>query len=108
MKFESKPIVWMEGELKTPPLSMEARREAGYNLRLLQLGEALSMPISRPMPTIGPRCHELRIQDKDKTWRIVYHTADDAIYILTVFSKKTKTTPAKQIKICKQRLKAMK
>ena len=39
----------------------DARRQAGWLVRRLQNGEALSMPKSRPMPGIGPRCHELRI-----------------------------------------------
>ena len=45
------------------------------------------------MPSIGPGCHELWILDRDQTWRIVYHTAADAIVILEVFSKKTAATP---------------
>ncbi len=38
-------------------------------LRDLQEGESLGMPHSRPMPGIGPRCHELRVNDENKTWR---------------------------------------
>jgi len=48
------------------------------------------MPQSRPMPSIGARCHELRINDEDVTWRIVYRIDTDAIIILEVFDKKTK------------------
>jgi len=33
---ESKPLVWMSGEVKTPPFSAEARIEAGFLLRRLQ------------------------------------------------------------------------
>jgi hypothetical protein len=60
--------VWLSGEVKTPPFSTEARVEAGFLLRRLQAGHALAMPHSRPMSGIVPRCHELRIQDQDKTW----------------------------------------
>ena len=66
-----KVLVILSGEIKTPPMSAEARREAGLLLRQLQLGESLSLPQSRPMPSIGPRCHELRINDANKTWRII-------------------------------------
>lgn len=52
----SKPLRWIHGEVKTPPMSEEARREIGYLLRELQEGANLSMPHSRPMPIIGPRC----------------------------------------------------
>jgi hypothetical protein len=56
-----KPLAWIAGEIKTPPLSAEARQEAGVLLRRLQRGETLSLPESRPMRSIGQRCHELRI-----------------------------------------------
>ena len=72
MSTRDKPLVWLHGELKTPPFSAEARIEAGYLLRLLQKGEKLSLPHSRPMPSIGARCHELRIVDETKNWRIIY------------------------------------
>ena len=62
------------------------------------------MPHSRPMPGIGRGCHELRIIDRDVTWRIVYHVDSDAVVILDVFSKKTKATPTKVIDTCKVRL----
>lgn len=70
MTSDDKPLVWLEGEIKTPPFSQKARIEAGFLLRLLQKGESLGMPHSRPMPSVGRRCHELRIRDKDNNWRI--------------------------------------
>jgi len=59
--MNGKPLRWLHGEIKTPPLSVEARREMGLLLRDLQEGEMLSLPHSRPMPTIGSQCHELRV-----------------------------------------------
>ncbi len=102
---QDKEIVWLKGEVKTPPFSSTARIEAGYLLRLLQKGESLSMPQSRPMPSIGSRCHELRINDEDKTWRIIYRIDSDAIVIVDVFSKKTNKTPQPVIERCQKRLK---
>jgi phage-related protein len=101
-----KPLVWLHGEVKTPPFSAAARIEAGYYLRLLQSGDRLSMPQCRPMPSIEPRCHELRIIDADKTWRILYRIDEDAIVIFEVFAKKTATTPKKVVQKCKKRLSA--
>ncbi len=103
MSDKDKPLVWLHGEIRTPPFSPVARIEAGVLLRQLQQGELLSMPHSRPMPTIGPRCHELRINDSDKTWRIIYRLDSDAIVIGEVFSKKTTKTPKEVINICKKR-----
>ena len=100
-----KPLVWLHGEVRTPPFSRMGRLEAGFLLRRLQRGESLSLPASRPMPAIGARCHELRIIDEDATWRILYHMANDAVVILEVFSKKTRTTPKQVLDSAKTRLK---
>ena len=89
MHVPEKPVVWLHGEIKTPPFSKSARLEAGFLLRKLQLEEILSMPHSRPMPIVGTRCHELRINDNNLTWRIIYRLDSDAIIILLVFDKKT-------------------
>jgi phage-related protein len=51
------------------------------------------MPESRPMLTVGARCHELRIKDKNHTWRIIYRTDHDAIVIVEVFDKNDNKTP---------------
>lgn len=105
MSPRDKPLAWLHGEVKTPPFSREARLEAGYLLRLLQRGESIGMPHSRPMPSIGRRCHELRVIDRGTSWRIMYRTDSDAIFILAVFHKKTGKTPKAIIELCKSRLK---
>jgi phage-related protein len=99
-----KPLVWLRGEVKTPPFSQTARLEAGYLLRVLQLGESLGLPHSRPMPAIGPRCHELRINDEASTFRIMYRADTDAVVILDVLKKKTEQTPQSVIETCRHRL----
>ena len=93
MSPKHKPLAWLHGEVKSPPFSAAARVGAGFLLRRLQRGELLSMPHSRPMRAIGPRCHELRIVDVDSTWRIIYRIDSDAIVIAEVFAKKTQQTP---------------
>ena len=82
MEVASKPLVILHGEIKSPPLSAAARVEAGMNLRKLQRGMMLSMPISRPMPVIGVRCAELSIVDMNTTWRIIYRVDADAVLIV--------------------------
>ncbi|QBG48689.1 type II toxin-antitoxin system RelE/ParE family toxin [Verrucomicrobia bacterium S94] len=105
MNKHPKPLVWLKGEIKTPPLSKEARIEAGCLLRDLQEGIRLSLPHSRPMPAIGKRCHELRITDENSIWRIVYRIDPDAIVIADVFQKKTQQTPKRVVDESKRRLK---
>jgi phage-related protein len=99
-----KPLIWLHGEIKTPPFSLEARIEAGKLLRRLQCGGSLGLPESRPMPVIGVRCHELRIQDQGVAWRVIYRVDADGVIIAEVFAKKTAATPQTVIDVCQRRL----
>jgi phage-related protein len=101
-----KPIAWLHAEIRTPPFSPAARLEAGVLLRRLQRGETLAMPHSRPMPSLGRRCHELRIPDRGATWRIVYRVDPDAIVIGDVFAKSTTATPQFVLNRCRRRFNA--
>ena len=62
------------------------------------------MPQSRPMPVVGSRCHELRVRDAEADWRIVFRLDGDAVVILEIFTKKTRTTPKTIIDSCTRRL----
>ena len=99
-----RPLVWLHGEVRSPPFSRQARIEAGELLRRLQKGESLHLPQSRPMPVIGRGCHELRIMDADVSWRIVYYLGREAVVILSVFAKQTQQTPGREIQARRKRL----
>jgi phage-related protein len=73
-------------------------------LRRLQRGESLSMPHSRPMLSIGARCYELRVRDRDLSWRVLYRVDADAIVLVDVFAKKTRATPMHEIRSARARL----
>ena len=75
MSPSDKPLVWLHGEIRTPPFSRAARIEAGYLLRLLQKGR-----------------------------RLACRSRVDAVVILEVFAKKTRTTPKAIIDTCTRRL----
>lgn len=101
----SKPLVWLHGEVKTPPFTAEGRQEAGMLLRFLQQGEQPGMPYAEPLPEVGKRCGALRIRDAEHNWRIMYRIDPDAIVILEVYAKKTPKIPDQIIKRCQDRLK---
>ncbi|MHB8837583.1 MAG: type II toxin-antitoxin system RelE/ParE family toxin [Gemmatimonadaceae bacterium] len=103
-RTEGKPLVWLHGEVKTPPFSAAGRIEAGRLLRDLQNGALLVFPDSRPMPVIGARRHELRVCDATGAWRIVYRLDRDAVVIAAVFRKTTEKTPLAVMRTCRQRL----
>ncbi len=105
MTRKDKPLAWLHGEIKTPPFSLAARLETGFLLRRLQRGELLTMPQSRPMPSVGPRCHELRVIDVSGQWRLIYRIDADAIVIAEVFAKKSAKTPKTVLETCRRRLK---
>lgn len=101
-----KPLAWLLGTVTTPPLGPAARVAAGYLLRQLQARVSLSMPESRPVPTVGAHCHELRVNDAErgKQWRIIYRIDTDAIVVAHWFQKTTPRTPQGAITTSRQRL----
>ena len=103
MAAHDRPLVWLHGEVKTPPFSRLGRLEAGFFLRRIQSGELLGLPHSRPMPSIGPRFHELRIRDAGHNWRLFYRLDTDAVLILGVLDKKTQKTPKSVLDACRAR-----
>ncbi|WP_425615301.1 type II toxin-antitoxin system RelE/ParE family toxin [Anatilimnocola sp. NA78] len=99
-----KPLVWLEGEVKTPPFTVEGRQEVGMLLRLLQEGLRLSMPHAEALPDVGARCGALRVRDSQHNWRIMYRIDSDAILVLEVYAKKTRKIPDEVIARCQKRL----
>lgn len=84
----------------------EIREDLADALARLQEGHMLSMPLSRPMSSIGRGVHELRLRDRSGIYRIVYYLAGkDMIYVLHAFKKKTRETPWQNIEIARRRLK---
>jgi phage-related protein len=76
--------------------------ETGNLLRRIEEGESLGMPHSRPMPSIGPRCHEIRVRDENRIWRVVCRLDPDAILIAGVFSTATRRTSKHDIDDCRR------
>jgi phage-related protein len=102
---DPKPLVFLHGEIKTPPFSEVARKEAGYLLGLLQDGESLAMPSAEPLPIVGPRCGAIRVRDAQHNWRIMYRVDATMVLVVDVYDKKTRRIPDEVIDRCKQRLK---
>jgi hypothetical protein len=97
---KDKPLSWLRGEVKTPPFSKAARVETGFLLRRLQQGDKLTMPQSRPMPSIAARCHELRVSDEGRTVPLMYRIDTDAILILAVFCQEDREDSHEIIRAC--------
>lgn len=104
MTEHRRPLVWLQGAIKSPPFTSNARIEAGFLLRRLQRGDKVGLPHVRPMPMLGARCAEVRIPDEGITWRILCRFDADAVIIVAVFAKKTQTTPKIVLSIALERL----
>jgi phage-related protein len=71
----------------------------------LDLGLMLSMPISRPMPSIGKGVHELRLKDRNGIYRVIYVLLGQGeVCLLHAFKKKTQATPQQNIELAQKRL----
>ncbi len=72
----------------------------------LERGHLLSMPLSRPMASIGKGVHELRFRDRSGIYRVIYFIVEDAhIWLIHAFKKKTQATSQHDIEVAKERLK---
>ena len=83
--------------------SLDARRDAGFNLHAIQNG--LQPSDFKPMKTGGAGAYEIRGRVQGE-WRIIYVAKfDEAIYVLHAFQKKTSKTAQTDIDTAKQRYK---
>ena len=86
----------------------DVRREFGKVIFDLQKGENLSMPLSRPMPSVAPGAEELRVKDRSGAYRVFYYTRlADSVLIFHAFVKKTQKTPPHEVALAQKRLKEM-
>ena len=84
----------------------DVRREFGKVIFDLQKGEKLSMPLSRPMPSVARGVEELRIKDHSGAYRVFYYTRlADSVLIFHAFRKKTRKTPPHEVALAQKRLK---
>jgi phage-related protein len=86
----------------------EVRRAFGKAIYDLQAGHTLSMPVSRPMPSLGAGAAELRIRDASGIYRAFYVVrVADSILIFHAFAKKTQKTPRRELAVGRKHLKEM-
>src|SRR5436190_18077194 len=79
-----------------------ARRTAGYELFLVQVGREPSD--FKPMPDVGPGVNEIRERDRAGTFRVIYVARfDEAIYVLHAFQKKTAKTSRLDMEVARRR-----
>jgi phage-related protein len=86
-------------------LPVDIRGDLADALARLDGGLTLSMPLSRPMPSIRQSVHELRLKDRSGAYRIVYAVVVRGIvHVLHAFKKTTRTTSTKSLDLARKRL----
>jgi phage-related protein len=104
----SPPDVVFEGDSRDVirEFSESARENLGADLRRVQKGEK---PLdSGSMAPALPGVFELRDDDKDLWYRVLYIKIEGVVYVLHCFAKKTNATPLKDINTARLRLSALK
>ena len=107
MGGKEKDIVWLGDSLEVlQGFPKTVRIDLGSDLRRIQIGE---VPLdSKPMKTVGRGVRELRARDRNNQYRTMYVVKKgDNIFVLHSFIKKSRTTSKADIKIAKERLKAL-
>jgi phage-related protein len=100
------PLPQCQNEISEFP--EEIRGDLADALARLNEGLTLSMPLSRPMPSIGLGVHELRFRDRAGIYRVIYVLlGEGTIYLIHAFMKKTSQTPKKNIDLAQKRLKGI-
>jgi phage-related protein len=77
-------------------------------LARLDQGLMLSMPLSRPMPSIGRGVHELRFRDRSGVYRVIYFLRRQSdIWLVHAFRKKTQKTSPRNVEVARERIRWM-
>ena len=100
-----KEVVWLGDSKDTLSAFPDAVREdLGFQLYRLQLGK---MPTrSRPMKSISGGVYELKEQDRQGWYRVIYTIqVKNLIYVLHSFKKQSAKTSKADLEIAKSRLK---
>lgn len=98
-----KQIRWVGSALDDlRKFTVNARREAGYQLHRVQGG--LAPTDWKPMSSVGRGVYEIRIRG-GRDYRVFYVAAfEEAVYVLHAFEKRTQKTRAADIELGKKRL----
>jgi phage-related protein len=100
-----KEVVWM-GDSKSAisEFPEPIKEDLGFQLYRLQQGKPPQN--SRPMKSIGAGVYELKEQDHQGWYRVIYMLqVKDKIYVLHAFKKQSAKTPKADLDLAKRRLK---
>ena len=98
-----KPLIWLGSsreDIRSFPV--DARRSAGFQLRVVQRG--LDPSDWKAMTSVGPGVREIRIHTRLEHRVIYIAKFSEGIYVLHGFEKKSSKTAQRDVAIAKSRL----
>ena len=84
-------------------LEKEEKKAIGEDIKTVQFGWPLGMPVVRKLEK---DLWEVRVSLMDRIARVLFTVKEDTMILLHGFIKKSKKTPANDLKLAKQRLKS--
>lgn len=104
--MQEKPLAWLGSARRdVRAFPAVARRRSGFQLRRVQQG--LDPEDWKPMTTVGPGVREIRIRT-ELAHRVFYvATFAEAVYVLHGFEKRTRKTPPHEVKLARDRYRAL-
>ncbi|MCS3666414.1 phage-related protein [Salinibacter ruber] len=106
---EEKPVFWAGSSLDDiREFPKSARRDAGFELSLVQKGE---QPTDfKYMNSVGSGVYEIRVRGEDSDqYRVMYIAKyEEAVFVLHAFQKTSSETEKRDIDLAKDRLKGVK
>lgn len=102
-------VIWhLKAKVEISAYPEDVRKELGYLIYRLQLGEVLPMPHSRPMKSVAMGASELRVRGPDGNYRVFYYTKSPrGILVFHAFVKKSEQTPESEVAAGKSRLREL-
>jgi phage-related protein len=113
LKYETiktvQTVTFHPGALQTiRAFPKSTRHKLGEAILDLQHGAQLTMPLSRPMPSVAPGAQELRVRDAAGTYRAFYLLhSQRGLIVFHAFEKRTQKTPDRDIRLGRKRLQEM-
>ena len=86
-------------------LDKEDRLRIGEDLKKLEFGWPVGMPLCRPL---GQGLHEMRTHLKDRIARLIFGVVEGKLVVVHGFIKKSQTTPDGDLELARRRLKIVK
>ena len=106
--FKMRIVVLNQCEREIAGFPLPVKEELADAMALLEIGEVLAPPASKPLGKIAKGLHELRLRDSSGQYRVIYlMRSRDAIYLLHAFKKKSQQIELRVLKTILERLRQL-